>query len=218
VTPLGFVAALGPLGHDAGEVRSRAEELLSRAPFADRPPGPIRRILRFVGDAVAGFLAEVFGGLPGAGALPWILVALGTGVVAWLVWRITRGLSADRSIAEVPADTAGRTPADWHADAEAAEARGELREALRCRYAALVATLLDRGTLEDVPGRTVHELDVELATAMPGVAGEVAEAGERFDAAIYGHVEVTPQDLAVVTRASRLVADRPERARAGVQP
>jgi hypothetical protein len=201
-----IIASLGPLGHDPADVRSRAEELLSRPPFGESPPGPLRRLLSHLGDTLAGFLRELFGGVLGTGLLPWVLVVLGVAMVSWLVWRITRGLSADRSIAEVPADGVGRSPADWHADADAAEARGERREALRCRYGAMVASLLTTGVLEDVPGRTVRELDDEIAQAMPTIADDVAAAGERFDAVIYGHLEVTDQDLEVVATAARLAS------------
>jgi hypothetical protein len=210
-----IVAGLGPLGHDPGEVRSRAEDLLSRAPFTDHGPGPIRRLLSYLGDQVAGFLGEVLDGVFGSGLLPWVLVVLGIAVVSWLVWRITRGLAVDRSIAEVPAASVTRDAAAWHADADEAEARGDRREALRLRYAAMVASLLAAGTLEDVPGRTVHELDVEVARTDPGIAERVAAAGERFDDAIYGRYEVTDDDLEVVARAARAAAGRSERRTVG---
>lgn len=217
---IGFlaVAGIGPLGHDPSDVRARADELLSRAPFTDGGPGPVRRLLRYLGDAIAGFLGGLFDGVFGAGVLPWIAVALGITLVSWLVWRITRGLTADRSIAQVPAEVVSRSPADWHADADAAQARGELREALRCRYAALVATLLGGGLLEDVPGRTVRELDSELAWAVPGIADDVAAAGERFERVVYGHLEVTDQDLEVVANAARRARAISGRALVGERP
>jgi hypothetical protein len=211
IGPPVIAAGLGPLGHDPGEVRSRAEDLLSRAPFTDHRPGPVRRLLRTLGDLVASFLGDVLDGVFATGLLPWVLVVLGIGVVSWLVWRITRGLAVDRSIAEVPAASVTRDAAAWHADADAAEARGDRREALRLRYAAMVASLLAEGTLEDVPGRTVHELDLEVARASPGIADQVAAAGERFDDAIYGRYEVTDDDLEVVALAARAAAGRSER-------
>lgn len=210
IEPLPTGAILGPLGHDPGDVRSRADDLLSRAPFTEHGPGPIRRLLRYVGDRIASFLADMFDGVFATGLLPWVLVVLGIGVVSWLVWRITRGLAVDRSIAEVPAESVTRDAAAWHADADAAEARGDRREALRLRYAAMVASLLAAGTLEDVPGRTVRELDLEIARASPGIADQVATAGERFDDAIYGRYEVTDDDLEVVARAARAAVARSE--------
>ncbi len=208
---------LVPLGHDPDDVRSRAAELLSRPPFTDHDPGPIRRLLRYLGDQLATFLGGLLDGIFATGLLPWILVVLGIAVVSFLVWRITRGLAADRSIAQVPAESVTRAAADWHADADAAEARGELREALRLRYAAMVASLLAEGTLEDVPGRTVHELDVEVARTNPAIAEDVAAAGERFDAVVYGRYEVTDDDLEVVARAARVAAGRSERPRTSVR-
>lgn len=216
MTVLVAVAALGPLGHDAAEVRARAEELLSRPPFADGRPGPFRRLLQLVGDAVAGFLTDLFGEAVGTGVLPWIVVVLGVLLLGWLVWRITRGLSVDRSVAEVPVEIRRRSADDWHADADAAEGRGELREALRYRYAAMVATLLEGEAIEERPGRTVRELDAEVASAMPRIAEEVAAAGACFDAAVYGRREVTREELEVVARAARLVRGQVGRSRIGV--
>jgi hypothetical protein len=210
-----LAVGLGPLDHDPGEVRSLAQDLLSRPPFTDGRPGPVRRLLRYFGDTIAGFLGGIFDGVFASGLLPWILVVVGVAAVAWSVWRITRGLTADRSVAEVPAQSVARTAADWHADADAAEARGERREALRCRYAAMVASLIARGVLDDVPGRTVRELDTEVARALPTVAGDVEAAGERFDAVVYGHLEVTDADLEVVATAARRARGHGERVMAG---
>lgn len=194
--------AFAPLGHDAGEVRRRAEDLLSHPPFTDGPPGPVRRALRAFGDALAQFLGDLFGDSLASGLLPWVVVVLGVIVVGWLVWRITRGLAVDRTIAVVPTEATSRSAGDWHADADAARARGDLREALRCRYGALVATLLAGGVLEDVPGRTVRELDREIARAVPAIADDVVDAGRAFEAAIYGRLEVDDLALQVVTRAA----------------
>lgn len=205
MTALALWASIGPLVHDPDEVRSLAEDLLSRAPFADGEAGPLRRVLRQVGDAVAAFLSGVFGDAVATGLLPWVMVVLGVALLGWLVWRITRGLSVDRDVAEVPAETHTRTAADWHADADAAEARGELRQALRSRYAAIVASLLAEGRIEDVPGRTVRELDAEVASSLPTAADDVGAAGERFDAVVYGHREATREDLEVVAVAARVV-------------
>jgi hypothetical protein len=204
-------AGLGPLGHDPGEVRSRARELLSRPPFTDQSPGPVRRLLRYLGDLVAGLLGEVLDGVFATGLLPWVLVVLGIALVSWLVWRITRGLSADRSVAEVPAESVSRSAADWNADADEALARGDRREALRLRYAAMVASLLAEGTIEDVPGRTVRELDTEVARADARIADRVAAAGEHFDAVVYGRYEVTDGALEVVADAARAAAGGPSR-------
>jgi hypothetical protein len=91
--------------------------------------------------------------------------------------------------------TPRRGPAEWRADAEAAERAGQWRQALRCRYRALVAELADRGLVEEVAGRTAGEYRAEVAGAAPAVAAPFAGATELFERAWYGEAP-TGQDEA----------------------
>ena len=54
-----------------------------------------------------------------------------------------------------------RTAAQWRAEAAAHDAAGRWREALRCRYRALVAELAGRGLVEEIPGRTSGEYRIQ---------------------------------------------------------
>lgn len=177
--------------HDPADVRERAADLLSRPPFVDEQPGPVGRLLRWLGDLVADVLARLVATLGSGTLVSWVVVAVGTLLLVAVVWRLTRGMTADRTIPAVAPAPAGRTAADWQAASEAAEASGDHREALRCRYAALVTTLVEVGLLDDVPGRTV---------------------GERFERVVYGRRDVGADDLAVVAAA----VDRAAAAAAGV--
>lgn len=196
------LAAIGPLGHDPDELRRRAQELMSRPPYVEEQ-GVIARALEWLGDRVAALLQGGLGQLMGSPIVPWVIAVVGAIGLGVVVWRLTRGLVADRSVAEVPAEVTTRSAADWHADADAHAARGELRDALRCRYAALVVTLVARGAIDDVPGRTVRELDVEVARTLTPLAADVAEAGECFEWAVYGGRAVSEADLDTVTRVAR---------------
>lgn len=197
------IGSLGPLDHDPAELRRRAQELLSRPPYADEDEGLSSRLLGWLGDRVADLLDGALGQVFGLPVVPWLIALVGVIALGFVVWRVTRGLVVDRSIAEVPAEATTRHAEDWHRDADAHAARGELLLALRCRYSALVVALVDRGIIEDVPGRTVRELDAEVATTDPEQADAVEAAGERFERAVYGSVPVTDDDLAVVTTAAR---------------
>ena len=199
-----------PFGHDPAAVRDRADELLNAPPYVDGPPGPVRRALGLLGDRVAAFLAELFADATFANLLPWILVVLGTIVVVIVVVRLTRGATLDRSVAEVPRVDRQRTAADWSTDADAAEADGQWRAAVRFRYLALVTALHDDGHVEELPGRTVRELDREVAAAAPALAEDVARAGIRFEEVVFGgrpagraDADVIRAAVAAVTEASR---------------
>jgi hypothetical protein len=193
---------LPPVAHDPADVRERATDLLSRPPFVDERPGPVGRFLRTLGDLVADVLARLLATLGSGTLVGWVVVVVGTLLLAAVVWRLTRGMTADRSIPVVAPTVAGRTAADWQAAAVAAEEAGDRREALRCRYAALVATLVETGLLEDVPGRTVGELDREVDRNAPALAPVVTDAGERFERVFYGRRSVGTDDLEVVAAAA----------------
>jgi hypothetical protein len=212
VTPV--VAASAPLEHDPAELRERAEELLSRPPYAREPAGPIGEALRRLRDLFTDVLDTLFGAVGASPPLAWAVAVIGLVVLGLVVWRATRGLTGGGDAVVVPPGISARSAADWDADADEHARAGRLRDALRCRYNALVVTLLEGGVLEDLPGRTVRELDIELAASAPGLASDVEAAGRRLELAVYGDGEVTEDDVAVVDRAAEVVrsAVRPGRA------
>jgi hypothetical protein len=196
---------LPALDHPPGELRERARDLLSRPPYREGGEGPVTDLLRRAREAVARWLELVLETLTGDTRVAWGIVAIGTVLLLVAVWRATRGWSGDRSIAEVPGARPSRSAAAWAAEADANAAAGRWRDAVRCRYAAVVTSLVEGGVLGDVPGRTVRELDDELAGAAPTLAADVREAGAIFEEVWYGHGEAGPAELAVVDRAVREV-------------
>jgi hypothetical protein len=197
-----------PLGHDAAEVRRRASELLSRPPYREGEEGPLGAAWRVAREWLAEQLAtllSVFGGDP---LVAWLLVVLGVLLLGVVVWRGTRGLALDRAV-DVPATgPAGRPAGAWHADADEHEAAGRWRDAVRCRYRALVGQLVESGVVEDVPGRTVGELDRELGMAAPALAEDVSRAGEVFAAIFYGRQPARAEDARTVAAVAARAAAR----------
>lgn len=198
----------GELTHDPGELRERAGELLSRPPYREEPPGLLERAV----TAVRQWLAELIDGVVGAVAadamLAWLVVGIGLALLLLVVWRSTRGLTVDRSVETAASGEGGGRPArDWHALADDHEAAGAWDEAVRCRYVALVTRLAELGVIEEVPGRTVGELDAELHGSAPALAPAVAEAGGVFAEVAYGRL---PADRARARRLGEL-AERTER-------
>jgi hypothetical protein len=201
-----MVGALAVLGHDPEDLRTRARELLSRPPYRDGEEGMIGDLLRRLRETAARWLEAVLDTLGGDARVAWVIVAAGTVLLAVAVWRATRGWNADRTVTPVAPRRPVRTAADWHREADGHAAAGRWREAVRCRYAALVTALVEGGVVSDVPGRTVRELDREVAAAAPTVAGAVRSAGTTFEDAWYGHGEVGREDLEVVQGAVAAVA------------
>lgn len=201
--PTGWLAAveLSPLDHDPAEVRERAEQLLSRPPYAAESQGPLAALVERVTDLLAEAVQRLLAAVSGSGPLAWAVVTLGLVLLLALVWRATRGTALDPTSREEAGAVPRRTAAAWRAEADAAVAAGRLREAVRCRYGELVATLVERGLLEDVPGRTVGELDSEVRANVPRIAAPVTAAGERFERVVYGGVPAATEDLEVVEAA-----------------
>jgi hypothetical protein len=190
-----------PLAHDPEELRTRARELLSRPPYREGGDGPVTDVVRRIREAVARVVEAVLEAVAGDTRVAWVIVALGTAVLLVVLWRATRGWDGDRAGAVVPGGAATRTAGSWADEAAAHAAEGRWSDAVRCRYAGLVTLLVERGALPDVPGRTVGELDREVAAAAPGLAPAVAGAGQVFEEIWYGHGDASEVELAVVASA-----------------
>ena len=165
-----------------GQVSRTIDRVLARPEY--RHPGPplLERIQRDILDWLARVLSEVVG----AGLGAWIALALILGLVVLIVWRLAGGVTRDPGQGVAVSAGRLRPAADWRAEAEAHERAGEWRQAVRCRYRALVADLAGRGFLQEVPGRTAGEYRTELGNALPGASPPFAGATELFEGAWYG--------------------------------
>jgi hypothetical protein len=90
----------------------------------------------------------------------------------------------------------GRSAEDWRSDAALHEAAGRWRDALRCRYRALVAELAGNGLLDDLPGKTTGEERADISIAAPAASPSFSEATELFDDVWYGDAPTGPDDAA----------------------
>jgi hypothetical protein len=87
-----------------------------------------------------------------------------------------------------------REPVNWRAEADEHRRAGRIRDALRCRYRALVGDLARRGLIDEIPGRTTGEERAQLSGARPAASMPFTAAADLFDDAWYGHVEVAAGD------------------------
>jgi len=93
-----------------------------------------------------------------------------------------------------------RDPADWRREADEHRNAGRTREALRCRYRALVGDLARSGVIDEIPGRTTGEERDQFATEVPAGGTTFDEAATLFDGAWYGRRTVDDGDLDVMER------------------
>ena len=123
------------------------------------------------------------------------MVLLGAVVaIIWFASRWGRTVQVDRRVGVRVEEIHRRTPAEWRAEAEALEADGQWKLALRCRYRALVGDLIAAGLLEDVPGRTTGEYRRDVAVRAPDRSSAFDEATELFELAWYADRATGPDE------------------------
>jgi hypothetical protein len=92
---------------------------------------------------------------------------------------------------------------DWHGLAEQAIRRGDLREAIRALFHALVVTLASREVIAADPGVTAGECRSAVARAMPALYPSVAEATKAFERVAYGGAPAGQGEVDALRTANR---------------
>ncbi len=178
---------------DPDEVRRATREVLARPEYRPVGRSPLDVLLEWL-LGLFGLLLAALGGT-GAGSLVGIgivlLVVLG---VAVLVARFSRGMTRDPEAAAALRGPPRRSAGEWRAEAEAHERAGDWRQAVRCRYRALIADLAARGLVDEVPGRTAGEYRGEVGRAAPAAADAFAGATELLESAWYGRRPTGPDE------------------------
>jgi hypothetical protein len=181
----GVVLDLPVPSRDPSQVHRAVDEVLSRPEFRPAARPLLDRIFTWVlarlGELLASLTATTAGSIIGVVLFVAILV-----VLALLATRFARTMSRSPEVKAAVVTLPRRSAAEWRAEAEAHERAAEWRQAVRCRYRALVAELSSRGLVEEVPGRTSGEYRGEVDRNLPGAAEAFAGATEVFDRAWYG--------------------------------
>jgi hypothetical protein len=197
--PTTLPGALGTVDQDPQEVREQACRIVSSndrvcTPTTVRPPKPSDG-----GSVDVSWLSMLL----------WIvLVAAMIGLLVLVVrWLASGGWSRGRrhreraesddldelELAAVAVDRS-REPVNWRSEAEEHRREGRFREALRCRYRALVGDLARRGLIDEIPGRTTGEERAQLRVVRPVAGPPFDAAADLFDDAWYGHADVAADD------------------------
>lgn len=189
------------------EVRDRMREILERDEFLRRS-NPISRFLERIGE----WLDERFGapgvevdpsgsvwGGPLGSVFLWLAAIVLLVGLAFVVRAVVRGWRPrrrdDGPDVRVDVDDL-RSPSEWASDADAREAAGEWKEAIRCRYRELVARLVEARVVSPLAGRTPGELRRDLAAAVPELAPTFDAASLLFELPWYADAPTGPDDNA----------------------
>jgi len=185
------VAALLPvplargLDPDREEARRWLADELAQ-PDYHRPEPIVTRIVNWLLDRLNDLIQLV----PGGSGLSQLLlvVVVGLAVVALvfaLRGRFRQGALRERATGAVLEDP-HLTARDYRSRAEAAWRRGDWDSVLLDSYRAIAAAATERALLDDVPGRTAHEVAVALTVPFPEQAPALRDAADRFDDVRYG--------------------------------
>jgi Domain of unknown function (DUF4129) len=142
-----------------------------------------------------GKLLEGANNLANGGLSPVITALVAVVVIALLVWvlpRVRRDSVAARQDGAVLVDPT-ITPSTYRKLAAEAFADGRYDDAVLDGFRAIAKDMSDRTFLDDSPGRTAHEVSLELAQPFPDHSVRLVQAANIFDAVRYGHRRATSE-------------------------
>ena len=197
---------LGPVDQDPDAVRDAACRLVESTSLCEPPPPPPTFDPPDVSTGNGG-------GAGGAGSLLggllWALLIVAVLGLVYVAIRYFADRAGSSSTGDGDDDEAdpdddallgtviidrSREPKGWRGEADEHRAAGRYRDALRCRYRAVVGDLARRGLLDEIPGRTTGEERRQLRVSAPNAVPFFREAADLFDAAWYGHADVGAAD------------------------
>jgi len=138
-------------------------------------------------DKKADRLGELLAGAGGMSGITAITIMVVVAVIIVIVIRLRAGRTT-RSARSRGGEVfdAVLTAAEHRAAADRAAAAGDLAEAVRERFRAVVRELEQRGVLDPRAGRTVDEVAIEAGQALPVLAKDLRGAAVQFDDVWYG--------------------------------
>ena len=197
----GAAVTLPPGAHAEDEIRRTVADVLSRPEFRDSQPSILDQALQWLGEQLSRFLALLSGNDVGRAVFALALAAVVVAMIVAAVWFLRRVQRSGERAGNAGVGPTGRSAREWEQDAGDAERAGDLREAVRCRYRAVIADLAARGLLDEVPGWTAGQYREAVRTAVPQAFPQFDRATDIFDRAWYGHIPVRREDVQAMTEA-----------------
>jgi hypothetical protein len=172
-----------PVDIDPDAAREAAARELADPVYQQAEPSIVEQMFAWLGARLVDLLTVATSSASGGLLVLVILGVVVFAVVRWRVGRLTRSRPTSRAV--FPAGRR-RDAGEYREAAEQARAQGDLAGAVRERFRAIVRELEDRGILDERSGRTVDEIAVRAAEALPAQAGELAASAGLFDDVVYG--------------------------------
>jgi hypothetical protein len=176
-----------PLDPTSAQARQWLEDELRKGIYHEQK-GLLQRLWDWLNQLLAGTNG---GGL--AGWTIWIAFAVVVAVVALV---LLRSLHAERRMTgprgEGVLEGPARSAAEHRAEARRALDAGDADTAVLEAYRALTRSAIERTLLDDLPGRTAHEVAIALGPVFPASAHSLAGAADTFDAVRYGRRAARP--------------------------
>ncbi|HEY5887458.1 MAG TPA: DUF4129 domain-containing protein [Acidimicrobiales bacterium] len=169
---------------NAEEIRQLADDILARPEFRQPEPSLIEQARDWVEKRIGDILDAAFSGSAGS-LVGWVVLLVAVGLIIWSATRFSRTVQAGGRVGIQVEGIHRRSPGQWRAEAEAHEAAGAWKEALRCRYRALIGDLVAEGVLDDVAGRTTGEFRRDVTERAPDRSEAFSAATELFELAWY---------------------------------
>lgn len=194
------LVALGAALDDAisHEARSSAEiaNALGGAYSGVVPPrpDPLLIVLQYFEDVIQAILQRLGNVLANAGnALAWVVLV---GIVVFAAWFVFRSrLVPDRVSREGTQRRRTTSSVDWAARAEEALRAGDLHEAVRASYLALLAVLAGKGIVANAPALTAGEARFAVERLRPALFPTIARATDSYERVIYGGAPPDRRDV-----------------------
>ncbi|MEU3627088.1 hypothetical protein BS329_23365 [Amycolatopsis coloradensis] len=179
-----------PVDIDRDTARLRAIEELSDPTYQAARPGWLSEAFTWLVERVLRFLDTVDGAVPGGiFAVVLLVVVL---IVLVVVIRLRSGPLATAAKGARAVFAGQRKASGAHRKAaEDAASRGDLDEAVREMFRAVVRSLEERALLDEKSGRTADEAAVEAGRLLPDVADALRAGARLFDDVHYGGIPAT---------------------------
>lgn len=183
--------------HSTQEVQRELSEILAHEEFSPRPKPLAEIVVEWIDERIESLTKPATRPFVGdISTLDLAAVVLLVILVALVIRRVRATLrsSARRHLESNEIATTRISGRAWRQEAEEHEQTGEWRQAMRCRYRALLAELVERRVVEDVVGRTTGEYRMEANKHDHLLDAPFTEASTLFEAAWYGNETTGPDE------------------------